>query len=210
LSSEVVDHLASHGYLVPGHEEDAQDVRLSLCKYKNQKSKDRYRGCNEHTITRDAKATPEEWTYRSLAVRHPKLCHEDMPVVIVGELFHDRNYAHEYTLLMLTTAPRYGDIIGPITKLLEEDDLAIVYAHKRTHACFPRRFALGLMHRAIDYQCIPDQCPHASDDGPAPPVGTRRLRSDDADEVSSVNTPYDSISLTHRRPGVTTTDQGSA
>jgi hypothetical protein len=86
LSSEVVEHLTSHGYVVPGYKDDNQDIRLSLCKYKSQKSKERYRGSNEHVITRDAKATAEEWTYRSLAVRHPKLCHEDMPVVIVGML----------------------------------------------------------------------------------------------------------------------------
>jgi hypothetical protein len=42
LSSEVVDHLAAHGYAIPGHKDDDQDIRLSLCKYKNQKSKDHY------------------------------------------------------------------------------------------------------------------------------------------------------------------------
>jgi hypothetical protein len=84
LSSEVTDHLAANGYAIPGHEDDEQDIRLSLCKHKNQKSKDRYRGMNEHMITRDPKATPDEWTYRSLVVRHPKLRFQDLPIVIVG------------------------------------------------------------------------------------------------------------------------------
>jgi hypothetical protein len=85
LSSEVVDHLTSHGYMVPNHADDDQDIRFSLCKYKSQKSKDRYRGSNEHVITRDPKATTDEWTFRSLIVRHPKLRHHDLPVVIIGK-----------------------------------------------------------------------------------------------------------------------------
>jgi hypothetical protein len=88
LSSEVNDHLKSHGYAVPARAEDTQDNRFSLCKYKNQKSKDRYRGSQEHTINRDSKATSDEWTYRSLLHRHPKLRHQDLPVVIIGLCLH--------------------------------------------------------------------------------------------------------------------------
>jgi hypothetical protein len=111
---------------------------------------------------------------------------------------------------MLITAPRYGDIVGPVTGLLEEDDLAVVHDHVGKHACFPRRFALGLMHRATEYLCIPDQCPHVNEE-PTPSVSTRRLRSanSDADEVSSM------IALCSRtwlmlRSGPTATDQSSA
>jgi hypothetical protein len=85
LSSEVVEHLTAFSYRVPAHEDDDEDNRFSLCKYKSQKSKDRYRGSNEHIISRDAKSTAEEWTFRSLVIRHPKLRFQDLPVVIIGK-----------------------------------------------------------------------------------------------------------------------------
>jgi hypothetical protein len=98
-------------------------------------------------------------------------------------------------MLIPITAPRYGDITGPVTGLLDEDDLAVVHAHEGKHACFSKRFVLGLMHRATDYQCIPDQCPQLTDERPKLSLGTRRLRSEDNDEVSLMFTRRDSNRL---------------
>jgi hypothetical protein len=82
-----------------------------------------------------------------------------------------------------TQAPRYGDITGPITGLLDEEDLAVVPGHEQAHACFPKRFCYNLMHRAMDYQCIPGQCPQGEPEPPGLSLGSRRLRSHDITEV---------------------------
>jgi hypothetical protein len=75
---------------------------------------------------------------------------------------------------------------GPITPLLDEEDISVIPSHNERHACFPRRFCYNLMHRAIEYQCILGKCPSQDGDRLQPTIGTRRLRSDDAQEASLI------------------------
>jgi hypothetical protein len=56
-------------------------------------------------------------------------------------------------------APRHGDIVGPITMLLDAFEAEATPSHAMAHACFPQRVCAGLFHRAPESGCIAGLCP---------------------------------------------------
>jgi hypothetical protein len=87
LSNELVEHLAEHQIQVPAHEDDEQASRFILCQYKNIRAPAHRPGEYEYRISRDEKATVEDWSLRRLTSRNPDARHRGLPMIFIGAYF---------------------------------------------------------------------------------------------------------------------------
>jgi hypothetical protein len=84
LSSELVEHFEDHGIQVPAHEDDEQDIRFILCSHRHGKApQSRGRG-QEHRLSREERATVDEWSLKNLLARTSDLRYRGLPVLILG------------------------------------------------------------------------------------------------------------------------------